>query len=104
MAKYRIRYFYDYSAYPLWADNEATFAKFDVGPIDPARLNLSQETIALIDRLVDWQYHEIDWNHAPEVAWSEEEREQFNEEARKLFGMIQRELGEDYELVYQVNG
>lgn len=104
MATYCIRYFFDYGAYPLWAGNEAAYAKFDVGPIDPKRLNLSAETISLIERLVDWQYHEIDWENAPEIAWSDDERQRFDNEARKLFVMIQRELGEDYELVYQVNG
>jgi hypothetical protein len=104
VGKYRIRYFFDYGTFPLWAGNQAAYAKFDVGPIDPKKLNLSEETLALIERLVKWQYHEIDWENAPEIAWCDDERQQFNDEARTLFALIQRELGEDFELVYQVNG
>lgn len=85
----------DFDCYPLWDMD-------DVGDIDPAELPLSEQTIA---RLLAWQkiYDGIiDWDDPASAGFaSEEERVAFEREGISLWQQLQKELGDEYKIVYK---
>lgn len=90
----RIKLMTDYNYYPLWDMD-------DVGDIDPTELPLSEATI---ERLLNWQkiYDGIiDWD-APAAAGfaSAQEEIAFEREGISLWLQLQKELGDEYEIVY----
>jgi hypothetical protein len=85
----------------LWCGDDATRARFDVGPIED-RLPLSAETRRRLDALTRWHDQSLDWadprNPGP---WSAGERARFDEAAEALRAVIQAELGAELVVVYE---
>jgi hypothetical protein len=90
----RIKLMPDYSCYPLW-DRD------DGGDIEPWELPLSE---AIIKRLLNWQdiYDgTIDWDDPASAGFaSEKEKMVFEREGVSLWKQLQKELGDEYEIVY----
>ena len=90
----RIKLMTDYNYYPLWDMD-------DVGDIEPWELPLSEETI---ERLLNWQkiYDGIiDWDDPASAGFASEQEEiAFEREGVNLWQQLQKELGDEYEIVY----
>jgi len=90
----RIKLMADFDCYPLWDMD-------DGGDIDPTDLPLSEGTI---ERLFNWQniYDGIiDWDDPASAGFaSEKEKMVFEREGISLWKKIQKELGDEYEIVY----
>jgi len=90
----RIKLMADFDCYPLWDMD-------DGGDIDPTDLPLSEGTIEL---LLNWQniYDGIiDWDDPASAGFaSEKEKMVFEREGISLWKKIQKELGDEYEIVY----
>ncbi|MEG4066376.1 hypothetical protein QUA42_03320 [Microcoleus sp. Pol11C2] len=90
----RIKLMTDYNYYPLWDMD-------DVGDIDPRELMLSEATI---ERLLNWQkiYDGIiDWDDPASAGFASTQEEiAFEREGISLWRQLQKELGDDYEIVY----
>lgn len=90
----RIKLMPDYSCYPLW-DRD------DGGDIEPWELPLSEATI---ERLLNWQNiydRTIDWDDPASAGFaSEKEKMVFEIEGISLWKQLQKELGDEYEIVY----
>jgi hypothetical protein len=90
----RIKLMTDYNYYPLWDMD-------DVGDIDPTELPLSEATI---ERLLNWQkiYDGIiDWDDPVSAGFASAQEEiAFEREGISLWKQLQKELGDEYEIVY----
>lgn len=90
----RIKLMTDYNYYPLWDMD-------DVGDIDPTELPLSEATI---ERLLNWQkiYDGIiDWDDPASAGFASSQEEiAFEREGISLWKQLQKELGDEYEIVY----
>ncbi|MDB9514370.1 hypothetical protein PN499_24520 [Kamptonema animale CS-326] len=91
----RIKLMADFDCYPLWDIDDA-------GDIDPTELPLSEETI---ERLLNWQkiYDGIiDWDDPALAGFaSEQEKIAFEREGISLWQQLQKELGDEYQVVYK---
>lgn len=99
-AKYRIRFFYEYSSPScLWAADESTNKKYGYR-INPIDLPLSKHSLELIDRLCNCFDTSLNWNSPSDPGpWTAEETNRFNQASEQLFKTIKFELGVDYELI-----
>lgn len=90
----RIKLMTDYNYYPLWDMD-------DVGDIDPKELPLSEATI---ERLLNWQkiYDGIiDWDDPASAGFTSAQEEiAFEREGISLWKQLQKELGDEYEIIY----
>ena len=90
----RIKLMPDYSCYPLW-DRD------DGGDIEPWELPLREATI---ERLLNWQkIYEgiIDWDDPASAGFASAQEEiAFEREGISLWKQLQKELGNEYEIVY----
>lgn len=90
----RIKLMPDYSCYPLW-DRD------DGGDIEPWELPLSEATI---ERLLNWQDiydRTIDWDDPASAGFASAQEEiAFEREGISLWKQLQKELGDEYEIVY----
>jgi hypothetical protein len=90
----RIKLMPDYSCYPLW-DRD------DGGDVEPWELPLSEATI---ERLLNWQkiYDGIiDWDDPAAAGFASAQEEiAFEREGISLWLQLQKELGDEYEIVY----
>ncbi len=92
MARYRIRFFFDWGCTPFCSGNDETRECFDY-PIEPEKLPLSQETMKRSYELAEW--HDKSLN----CFWRQEECDRFNTAVKQLFEAARDELGEEFELV-----
>lgn len=98
-AKYRLRYFYDWSCLPLWSANDAARDAFDYA-IDLADLPLSDQTVVRVHEICNW--HDTALNQAYPAdsgPWAADECDRFNAAARQLLTDLLSELGPDFEIV-----
>lgn len=100
-AKYRFRVFFDWSAENcLWPDNKAAYEKFGAGYTPIEEYPLSQETKWQVVELSTWHDGALNWYSPLDPGpFRQEECDRFNIAAKELFETLERELGEDFELV-----
>ncbi len=99
MARYRIRFFFDWGCTPFWSGNDETRECFDY-PIQPEKLPLSQETMKRSYELAEWHDKSLNWDYPPDPSpWRQEECDRFNTAVKQLFEAARDELGEEFELV-----
>lgn len=99
MSKFRIRFMNDWGAGWLWAADETTWARFDVGTID-SRLPLSPATLERGQELSEWYSKYLNWSdpNGPSL-WRQAEADRFNQAVKAYFSDLQAELGGDFELI-----
>jgi len=92
----KIKLMTDYGCYPLWwADGDK------VGNIDPAKLPLSQETAARLQKWADSFDDGLDWDDpGNSPSPTPEELAAFEREGISLWEQLQQELAPNYEVVY----
>jgi hypothetical protein len=71
---------------PFWASNDAAFAQFDVGPIEPATLGLPDGVVAELERVSVWHDSALNWKE-PNCPgpWRQDECDRFNADSRAIF-------------------
>ncbi|MEH3092497.1 MAG: hypothetical protein PGN20_10745 [Agrobacterium cavarae] len=112
MSKGVLRFFFDYGAGGcLWAGDEATLARLDVGPVDAFTfdlegrvsvrppLELSEVAQTLRDRL-DFQHSRyLNPIYPPDPSlWSQALCDRFNDDVDRLLAILRVELGNQYEI------
>jgi len=99
MARYKIRFFFDWQCTPFWSGNDEARERFDY-PIQPEKLPLSQENIKKTYELSNWHDEALNWEYPPDPGpWRQDECNRFNAAANQLFESVHAELGEEFELV-----
>jgi hypothetical protein len=77
----------------LWADDEATRERFDVGPIENL-LGLPPELLERLEALSVWHDTALDWdNPGGPSLWSDAEWARFREAAEAIRADVERALG-----------
>ena len=100
--KYKLRYFFEFGAGPLWAINDAARRDFSIAYISPESLPLSEETQRRAGELAAWYDQSLNQEYPPDPSpWRQDECDRFNNASKQLFAIICTELGEDYNLVDQ---
>ena len=97
---YKLKYMFDWrSGVCLWADNEATKAKFDGYPVDICDLSISDELRDTLDELI-YLYDEHLNPEEPngDLLWDKNQIESFLEAARGAYESLCLELGTEYEI------
>lgn len=113
---YQLRFFFDYNCGGcLWCGNDASYEKFDDGCLDSELLDLSGNVIKkakielpeLIKQKVmklDSLYSEsLDWEDpSGPSCWNKSQWDSFYVQARQLHEEVSNFLGDDFELLYEV--
>jgi len=115
-ATYRLEFFFDYQCQScLWCGNDASYKKFDVGPIDATiydkdgnikrepKIKLPIELKQKVDYLSNLFDSSLNWNdpQEPEPTWTTIKQNKFNTKAKELHSEISKFLGDDYEVIYK---
>jgi len=113
---YKLRYFFDYNCGGcLWSGDKATREKYDAGTLDSEIFNLKGELVedariklpvptkekvqkldALFSESLNWE------NPSGPSPWSQLQWESFYEQARDLHAEICGILGDDFEVINEV--
>jgi hypothetical protein len=98
MTKGKLRFFFDYAAACLWADDVITRDQLGVGPIDCC-LPLSAAAHALIEEVGFEQSGYLNPIYPPDPSlWTQDLCNRFNAKVERLLCLIQEELGELYDI------
>jgi len=102
--KYRLRLLFEWFGGCIWCGNEAARARFDVGPIEDL-LPLSFLTRQRLEELSARHDQSLNPEYPPDPGpWTADQHVQFDLDARELLGIIQQELGPEFEVVYEPLG
>ena len=102
--KYKIRYFFDYSAGScLWSGNELTKKKYGYPILNFEKLGLSNTTIQEITHLVSVYETSFSNENPQHLAWTIKQCANFDFDSKKLFEKISNELHESFELIYEMH-
>lgn len=100
--KYIIRFWFDFGGFCLWGMNEEAKDKYGYS-IDANELNLSDSVKSEIINLQEEYGTYLDLtNPLAPSTWSNEKKENFLNQSRVVFDEMQRELGSNYELIFDV--
>lgn len=113
MAKGVLRFFFEhYGGGCLWAGDDATRKKLDVGPVDCAcydlngkmtvrpALELPNEIVALIEQLNEEYADYLNPLYPPDPSlWTQAKCESFNANVEELLGMMHEQLDSEYEIL-----
>jgi hypothetical protein len=100
-AIYRIRLMFEWGGGSLWCGNAAALDRFDVGAIED-RLPLSPQTRERLEELSVWHDQSLNQEYPPDPSpWTPDEEARFAAAAEQMRATIQRELGPEFEVVYE---
>jgi hypothetical protein len=100
MARYRLRLMFEWGGGCLWCGDDATRARFGVGPVEE-RLPLSQDTRERLAKLSARHDTALNWDDPPAPSpWTAEENAAFDAAAQELLERISAELGSDFIVIY----
>jgi hypothetical protein len=100
-ARYVIRLMFEWGGGCIWCGNEAARQQFGVGPIEN-RLPLSPPIRDRLTEMTVWHDTSLNWDYPPDPGpWCSTHRENFEKAACDLLAIIQRELGPEFEVVYE---
>lgn len=102
--KYKLRFFFEWGTKGcLWCGNEAAVEKFGVGPVSLDALNLSDGLKTISYNMADEYQTVLNWECPSDPSpWSKEQKEDFLERSQKVFEQTKTELGEDYEIAFEL--
>jgi hypothetical protein len=100
---FRILYWFEYGGPCMWAMDDVTKEKYGY-PIHADSLPLSKEVIKEIISLEKEYQSSLDWDYPPDPSpWTEEQKLDFLLRAQKLYYVMQRELGPDFEITNHIS-
>jgi len=98
-AKYRLRYFFDWSCLPLWSGNDAARDTFGYA-IDLADLPLSDAIVTRVREICDWHDTALNQDYPSDPGpWDADECDRFNAASRTLLADLRSELGPDFDII-----
>ena len=102
MAKYHMRFFFDWgSRVCLWANSKETEEEYDY-PIDALLLPISDELKVFLDKLIYWHDEALNWDDpAGDFLWTQKQIEKFKEAAKDGYNKLCAELAPDYEITFE---
>src|SRR5262245_33470274 len=101
MAQYRLRLMFEWGGGCLWCGDDATRARFDVGPVED-RLPLSDDTRDRLSELSARHDTALNWvDPTAPGPWTPDNEADFEAAAQKLLERIRSELGSDFVVVYE---
>lgn len=107
MAKYKFKYWYEWGASGdcLWAADKVTEEKYGYNPAIES-LPLSHELVAFLHETGNMHDEALNWDYPPDPPdpeiWTPEKEADFDKRAHEGYERICQELGEDYEIIYDV--
>jgi hypothetical protein len=96
----RIKLMWDYGCWPIWENDGQIFDN-----VDPATLPLSKPTFMRLQAwsaIPDTKLEEVE--DPQDMQWTAEEQQAFEAEGHALLRLLERELGSDYDVVYEGEG
>jgi hypothetical protein len=113
---YQLRFFFDYNCGGcLWCSNDASYDTFDVGCLDSelldlngkvkeeAKIKLPETTRQKVLKLDSLYSESLNWEDpAGPSLWNKKQWDDFYEQARKLHKEVSAALGDEFELLYEV--
>src|SRR5262245_27353637 len=101
LPRYNIRLMFEWGGGCLWCGNDAARNAFDVGPIED-RLQLSDVICRRLVEMTAWHDGSLNWDYPPDPGpWNPEEYDRFDKAANEVLDAVRRELGPDFEVVYE---
>ena len=100
MAKYKMRYWFEWGGTCLWSANDAAREKFGYD-VDERTLPISRKLKDLLWYLRAYHETMMDMDNAPDDSpwWTEEDTVMFKKKSKFAYEQLCRELGEEYEIV-----
>ena len=104
MAKYAIRFFFDWGAdCCLWSGNDAAEKQLGCGIIGYDKLNISEQLKADLEKMAHEFQTALNWDYPPDPSpWSIEQKDDFMCRSKMAFDKLTKELGENYEVEFLV--
>lgn len=101
MAKYKMKYWFEWGGTCLWSANDAARNEFGYA-VDEQQLPISQKLKNLLWYLQAYHENMMDMDNAPDDSpwWTEEDTVMFDKKKKFAYEQLCRELGEEYEIVY----
>lgn len=101
MAKYKMKYWFEWGGTCLWSANDAANEKFGY-PVDEGELPISGKLKNFLRYLQAYHNNMMDWDNAPDVSpwWTEEDTIMFDKKKKFAYAQLCQELGDDYEIIY----
>lgn len=101
MAKYKMKYWFEWGGTCLWSANDAARNEFGYA-VDEQQLPISQNLKNLLWYLQAYHENMMDMDNAPDDSpwWTEEDTVMFDKKKKFAYEQLCRELGEEYEIVY----
>lgn len=107
MAKYRFKFWFEWGCDEthcpcLWCDDDITGGKFDCY-VNIHDLPISDSLKKLLCELGIEHDTALDWSCPSDPSpWTEEQYEDFSARAKQAHKMLQDELGDEYEVIYDI--
>ncbi len=101
---YKLKFFFEWGTERcLWARNEAARERFDLGPIDYGKLNISKKLWEELENLGEEYQTALDKNDpANGIIWSQEKIDDFSARAHAAWEELIKELGAEYSVEYDM--
>lgn len=101
MAKYILKYWFEWGGTCLWSANDTARPEFDYA-VDEQKLPISRKLKNLLWYLQAYHETMMDMDHAPDQSpwWTEEDSIMFNEKKKFAYDQLCKELGEEFEILY----
>lgn len=102
MGTYLIRFWFDHGGICMWGMNELTKEKYGYA-IENDQLPITNELIRILDKLNDDYEDSLNWSNPIESApWTKEDRAAFRKTANEAYQALQKELGQEYEVINDI--
>ena len=101
MAKYKMKYWFEWGGTCLWSANDAARKEFGYD-VDEQKLPISRKLKTLLWYLQAYHDNMMDMDNAPYDSpwWTEEDTIMFDKKKKFAYEQLCQELGEEYEIVY----
>jgi hypothetical protein len=102
LAKYKLKYWFEYGGICIWGVNAASKDKFGYA-IETISLPISDSLIEMLNKLEEEYHSYLDWDYPPNPSpWTEEHKQDFIRRATNAHERLCKELGENYEVENEV--
>ena len=99
MAKYKLRFFFEYGHGCLWTVGEESWNTFG-NPANLEKLHLSESLRNKLQQLEEKFQTSLNWDYPPDPSpWRQDVCDAFNAEVVETFDEIVKELGAEFEVV-----
>lgn len=102
--KYVIKFWFEHGGICLWAKNDAAEDRYGYA-IKSDTLPISNDLVNALDKLEDEYATCLNWAEPNNPSlWSNEQKIKFRNDANTLYKRLCDELGEEYEIINDIDG